>query len=178
MINEIVYNQTEKLKERRKNMSVSEEERNIANYMNNGCLPPKEGPYTVEDVLEAKQTTKKVLKNDVEEGLKNLSKVSGINSIKAALKKNKNSVETSLNMKGENGTLNSIKKEFNNGSVEEKSYFKKPENKEERREIGKELKKYGYTQQERADRIGCSQPTISRDDRANKNNKKKLIKEK
>ncbi len=77
-------------------------------------------------------------------------------------------------MKGENGTLNLSKKEFNNGFViEEKSIPKKPESIEKRREIGKELKKYGYTQQERADRMGYSQSTISRDDRANKNNKKK-----
>lgn len=127
-------------------MSISEEERNKANYIKNGYLPPKEGPYTMQDYLEGIQGAEKVYKNDVEEGLKNLSKVSGINSIKATLEKNKNSVETSLNMKGDNGTFNYNKKEFNNSSViEEKSYFKKTESIKERREIGKELKKMVIT---------------------------------
>lgn len=156
-------------------MSINnEEERKKANYMKNGYLPPKEGPYTVEDYLEARQTTEEVLKNDAYENLKELQDFTGANSIELKRKINKNSVEASINMKYDNVTLNSIKKEFNNGSVIKKNYcFKKPENKEKRREIVKELKKDGYNQQERADRMGCSQPTISRDDRANKNNKKK-----
>lgn len=155
-------------------MSISEQDRNTAHWVQNGYLPPKKEPYTMRDYLEAKQTTEKVLTNDTEENLKKLQKVSGADSIKATLEKNKNSIETYLNMKGENGTFNSIKKEFNNDSVnEEQSFFKKPESIEERRDISKELKKDGYTQQERADRMGYSQSTISRDDRANKNNKKK-----
>lgn len=156
-------------------MSIDEKKREIARWFQNGYLPPKKGTYTMQDYLEARQTTEEVLKNDAYESLKELQDFTGANSVELNRKINKNSVETSLNMKRENGTLNSIKKEFNNGSViEEKSYFKKPESIKERREIGKELKKDDYNQQERADRIGCSQPTISRDDRANKNNKKRI----
>ena len=155
-------------------MKISEEDWSIARFRKEGYILCKDGKVDLARVLEVEEITKKVLINDVEEDLKNLQKVSGADSIKATLEKNKNSIETSLNMKGENGTLNLSKKEFNNGFViEEKSIPKKPESIEKRREIGKELKKYGYTQQERADRMGYSQSTISRDDRANKNNKKK-----
>lgn len=115
-------------------MSISEQDRNTAHWVQNGYLPPKKEPYTMQDYLEAKQTTEKVLTNDTEENLKKLQKVSGADSIKATLEKNKNSIETSLNMKGENGTLNLSKKEFNNGFViEEKSISKKPESIEKRR---------------------------------------------
>ena len=154
-------------------MPISEEDRSIARFRKKGYILSKNGKIDLARRLEVEEITQKVLINDVQEDLKSLKKVSDVNSIKASLEKNSNSVETSLNMKGENGTFNSIKKEFNNRFViEEKSISKKPESIEERREIVKELKTDGYTQQEIADRMGYSQSTISRDDRANKNKRK------
>ena len=156
-------------------MSINENEREIALWWYKGYLPPKEGPYTMQDYLEAKRIAEKVQENDainIIETIKNLS-IFYSSIIKILSKPNNNSVETSLNMKGENGTVNFNKKEFNNGSIiEEKSIFRKPESIEERRDISKELKKDGYTQQERADRMGYSQSTISRDDKVNKNKRK------
>ncbi|TKZ36153.1 helix-turn-helix domain-containing protein [Brachyspira catarrhinii] len=154
-------------------MSISEEDRSIARFRKKGYILSKNDKIDLARVLEVEEITQKVLINDAEESLKSLQDFNGANSIELKRKINKNSVETSLNMKGENGTVNFNKKEFNNGSViEEKSIFNKPESIEERRDISKELKEDGYTQRERANMMGCSQPTISRDDKANKNKRK------
>ena len=154
-------------------MSISEEDRSIARFRKKGYILCKNGKIDLARVLEVEEITQRVLRNDAEEKLKSLQDFNGVNSIELKRKINNNSVETSINMKGENGTFNSIKKEFNNDSVnEEQSFFKKPESIEERRDISKELKKDGYTQQERANMMGYSQSTISRDDRANKNKRK------
>ena len=157
-------------------MSINENEREIAWWWQKGYLPPKkDNHYTIGYFKKSEEIAQKVKENDainIIETIKNLS-IFYSSFIKILSKPNNNSVETSFNMKGENGTLNLSKKEFNNGSIiEEKSIFRKPESVEERREIVKELKKDGYTQQERANMMGCSQPTISRDDKANKNKRK------
>ena len=154
-------------------MPISEEDRSIARFRKKGYILCKNGKIDLARRLEVEEITQKVLINDAEESLKSLQDFNGANSIELKRKINNNSVETSFNMRGENETLNLSKKEFNNGSIiEEKSIFRKPESVEERREIVKELKKDGYTQQERANMMGCSQPTISRDDKANKNKRK------
>ena len=154
-------------------MPISEEDRSIARFRKKGYILCKNGKIDLARRLEVEEITQKVLINDAEESLKSLQDFNGANSIELKRKINNNSVETSFNMRGENETLNLSKKEFNNGSViEEKSIFNKPESIEERRDISKELKKDGYTQQERANMMGCSQPTISRDDKANKNKRK------
>ena len=142
-------------------MPISEEDRSIARFRKKGYILCKNGKIDLARRLEVEEITQKVLINDAEESLKSLQDFNGANSIELKRKINNNSVETSFNMRGENETLNLSKKEFNNGSVIE-----------ERRDISKELKKDGYTQQERANMMGCSQPTISRDDKANKNKRK------
>lgn len=159
-------------------MSVNKKYREIAWWWLSGYLPYKEdNHYTIGDYKKSEGITQKVQESDAIKlvDLVNSFSIFYNSFIKILSNSNNNSVEAALNMKGENETFNYNKKEFNNGSViEEKSYFKKPENKEKRREIVKELKKDGYNQQERADRMGYSQSTISRDDRANKNNKKRI----
>ncbi len=73
-------------------MSISEEDRSIARFRKKAYILCKNGKIDLARVLEVEEITKKVLINDVEEDLKNLQKVSGADSIKATLEKNKNSI--------------------------------------------------------------------------------------